>query len=54
MNVIPDFRYPDNIRLGIAPIYTSFVDVYEAMARLRRVIEERLYEKYPSERPEVT
>ena len=54
MNVIPDFRYPDNIRLGIAPIYTSFADIFEAMSRLRRVIEERLYEKYPSERPEVT
>ncbi len=54
MNVIPDFRYPDNIRLGIAPIYTSFADIHEAMSRLRRVIEERLYEKYPVERPEVT
>ncbi len=54
MNVIPDFRYPDNIRLGIAPIYTSFADIHEAMSRLRRVIEERLYEKYPVERSEVT
>jgi kynureninase len=54
MNVIPDFRYPDNIRLGIAPIYTSFADLHEAVMRLRRVIVERLYEKYPVERPEVT
>ncbi|MEK7323988.1 MAG: aminotransferase class V-fold PLP-dependent enzyme, partial [Chloroflexota bacterium] len=54
MNVIPDFRYPDNIRLGIAPIYTSFADIHEAVMRLRRVIVERLYEKYPVERPEVT
>ncbi len=54
MNVIPDFRYPDNIRLGIAPLYTSFADIHEAVMRLRRVIVERLYEKYPVERPEVT
>lgn len=54
MNVIPDFRYPDNIRLGIAPIYTSFADLHEAVMRLRRVLVERLYEKYPVERPEVT
>jgi len=54
MRVIPDFRYPDNIRFGVAPLYTSFVDIYEAVTRLRRVIEERLYEKYPLERPEVT
>ena len=54
MAVIPDFRYPDNIRLGIAPLYTSFVDIYEGLTRLRRVLVERLYEKYPVERPDVT
>ena len=54
MNVIPDFRYPDNIRLGIAPIYTSYADIHEGVTRMRRVIEERLYEKYPKERLEVT
>ncbi len=54
MNVIPDFRYPDNIRLGVAPLYTSFADLYEGISRLRRVLVERLYEKYPVERPEVT
>jgi len=54
MKVIPDFRYPDNIRFGIAPLYTSFIDIYEAMVRLRRVIEEGLYEKYPEEHQGVT
>ena len=54
MNVIPDFRYPDNLRLGLAPLYTSFADIYEGLSRLRAVIEERRFEKYPVERPEVT
>lgn len=54
MGVIPDFRYPDNIRFGIAPLYTRFEDVYRAMERLRRVIAERIYEKYSVERPTVT
>jgi kynureninase len=54
VRVIPDFRYPDNIRLGIAPIYTTYAEIHEAVQRLRRVIVERLYEKYPLERPDVT
>jgi kynureninase len=54
MKVIPDFRYPDNIRLGLAPLYTSFTEIHEGILRLRRVIVERVYEKYPAERPEVT
>jgi kynureninase len=54
LKVVPDFRYPDNIRLGIAPIYTSFAEIHEGVSRIRRAIVERLYEKYPSERPVVT
>lgn len=54
MNVIPDFRPPDNIRCGIAPLYTTFTDVYNAMERMRQVMQDKLYEKYPRERPTVT
>ncbi len=54
MRVIPDFRYPDNIRLGIAPLYTSFADIYEGVIRLKQVMDRRLYDRYPSQRPEVT
>jgi kynureninase len=54
MHVLPDFRAPDNIRLGITPLYTSFDDIYQAVQRLRAVVVERLYERYPAERPAVT
>ena len=54
MNVIPDFRPPDNIRCGIAPLYTTFTDIYRAMERFRVVMQDKLYEKYPNERPAVT
>ncbi len=54
MNVIPDFREPDNLRLGFAPLYTSFEDVWEGMHRIRRVVEENRYGKYPAHRAHVT
>ncbi|MBE7470160.1 MAG: kynureninase [Anaerolineae bacterium] len=54
VRVIPDFRAPDNIRLGLAPLYTTFTDIYRAMARLREIVETRLYEQYSAERLAVT
>jgi kynureninase len=54
MAVLPDFRYPDNLRLGISPLYTSFADLHEAVARIARVVRERRYERYPAERPTIT
>lgn len=54
MRVLPDFRAPDNIRLGIAPLYTSFLDIHTAVARLRRNVEERLFERYSGDAPVVT
>jgi kynureninase len=53
-SVLPDFRAPDNIRLGIAPIYTSYRDIHTAMTRLQRIVAERLYERYSNEAPVVT
>ncbi|MBI2330923.1 MAG: kynureninase [Chloroflexi bacterium] len=54
MNVIPDFRAPDNLRLGFAPLYLSFTDVWEGFDRIRRVVEEKRYEKYPKQKLAVT
>ena len=36
--VIADFRAPDSVRLGPAPLYTRFVDVWDALDRLRSVV----------------
>jgi kynureninase len=54
MNLIPDFRDPDNLRLGLAPLYTTFYDVWEGMNRIRQVVDEKRYEKYPDQRLTVT
>mgnify|MGYP000629807011 CR=1 FL=1 len=54
MQVLPDFREPDNIRLGLAPLYTSFSEVWQVIDRIRRVVVEQRYLKYPQERTKVT
>lgn len=52
--VIPDFRAPDNIRFGFAPLYTSFVDVHTAICRIERIVATGIHESYPVGRKEVT
>jgi kynureninase len=52
--VVPDYRTPDRVRLGPAPLYTRFVDVWDAMARFRDVLAEGAHERYPAERSRVT
>jgi kynureninase len=52
--VVPDFRTPDRVRFGTAPLYTRFVDVWDAVDRLRTVLTERSYDAYPTERSRVT
>jgi len=54
MIVIPDVREPDTIRLGFAPLYISFADVWEGFDRIRKVVEEKRYEKYPKQKLTVT
>jgi kynureninase len=44
--VVPDFRAPDRLRLGPAPIATRFVDVWDALDRLRRLVERGAHERH--------
>jgi kynureninase len=54
MKVIPDFRAPDNIRLGFAPLYTSFEEIWQGFDRIRQVVEEQRFRNYGYERAVVT
>jgi kynureninase len=52
--VVGDYRTPDRVRLGPAPITTRFVDVWDAMDTLRRIAADRSYEDIPAGQARVT
>jgi kynureninase len=43
--VIGDFRAPDMIRFGIAPLYTRYVDVFDAAAILADILDTRAWDQ---------
>lgn len=45
-DVVPDFRYPNVIRLAPSPLYTSFAEVWELVRRLKEIMDTKAYEKY--------
>ena len=52
--VIPDFREPDNIRLGLSPLYTSFEEVWLAVNRIEEIVLTKEYQKYQEIKSVVT
>ena len=48
--VIPDFRAPDVIRLAPVALYTAYTDIWEAVQRLKRIMEEKDYERHEKKR----
>ena len=49
-DVIPDFRAPDIIRLAPISFYTSFIDVWEMIQRLKIIMEKETYKTFSNER----
>ena len=45
-DVVPDFRYPNVIRLAPVAQYTRFEDVYELVRRLVEIMETKAYLNY--------
>jgi kynureninase len=54
VRVIPDFRTPDNIRLGIAPLYTRYTDIHRGLKRMRTIVTQGVYQDYPEDQLAVT
>ena len=52
--VIGDYRTPDRLRLGPAPLYTRFADVWDALAILRQIMADQAYADLPVTRSVVT
>ena len=52
--VIPDYRAPERIRLGFAPLYNSFSDIDEGIGRIVDIVAGRTHERYPAEPGRVT
>ena len=52
--IIPDFRPPNNIRLGIAPLYNTFLELYETVFRIKQIVEEKEFERFGEEKLAVT
>jgi kynureninase len=52
--VIPDFRPPDLVRLGPAPLYTRYVDVWDALDRFRHALDSGAWASYPTTPGRVT
>ncbi len=52
--VVGDYRTPDRLRLGPAPISTRFTDVWDALKTTREIIESQAYEQIQGEPARVT
>jgi len=52
--IVPDFRAPDNIRFGLAPVYTTFTEVHKTIFALKQIVESEVFLKYSQDKPMVT
>ena len=50
-SLIPDFRPPDLLRFGFAPLYTSFADVDATVNRMVEVVEDGGVDRWRNENP---
>jgi len=41
--IIPDFRAPDNIRLGVNPLYNTFDEVYQTILQIEAIVKNEWY-----------
>ncbi|WXL27882.1 kynureninase [Ectopseudomonas mendocina] len=43
--IIGDFRAPDILRFGFAPLYIRYVDIWDCIVSLREILEQRIWDR---------
>jgi kynureninase len=54
VDVIPDYRVPNSIRLAISPLATSYVEVWDGFNRLRELVATKKYKEIKESGTRVT
>ncbi len=54
LGVLPDFREPDNLRLGLSPLTTAFAEVWDGVDRIAAAVRDGRYRGYSADRSAVT
>lgn len=52
--VVVDFREPDIVRVGLAPLYSRYVDAWDAIDRTREAVAQGAHHDMPEERRRIT
>ncbi|MCF7947847.1 MAG: kynureninase [Spirochaetia bacterium] len=48
--VVPDFRYPNVIRLAPVPLYTNYIEVWKTVQHLKEIVEKKEYLNFSKKR----
>ena len=48
--IVPDFRFPNVIRLAPVALYNTFEDVWRTVEALKQIVDGKEYEQFPTER----
>ena len=54
VNVIPDYRTPNSIRLAISPLTTSYTEVWDGFLRMKQLVESGKYKEVAANGSRVT
>ena len=54
LKVIPDYRPPNLLRFGIAPLYTSYENIFRVLIRIKKIVKTESFKKFEIKKTKVT